>query len=134
MTPPVGIPLKLWRWGYPHKKSAIDFCSAYSSTDNFLSAIPISDWFIFCCRDLMLHKKGTENNNFFFDEAWVNKISIVANSIVSTWDCHNNFHVRLVQLFQSETGTVIPKPNWDNFSQVRLAWLIPRDTGTIVPM
>ena len=31
----------------------------YSSTDNLLSPIPIpvSDWLIFCCGNLMLHQK-----------------------------------------------------------------------------
>ena len=28
-----------------------------SSTDNFLPPIPISDWLIFCCRNLILHEK-----------------------------------------------------------------------------
>ena len=29
----------------------------YSSTDNFLSPNPISDWFLFCCGNSMLHQK-----------------------------------------------------------------------------
>ena len=44
------------------------YCSAdnyyiYSCADNFLSPIPVSDWLIFCCRNLTLHQKHD-----FFDE------------------------------------------------------------------
>ena len=39
---------------------------AYSSTDNFLSLIPISDWLIFCCVKLMLHKKRNQNDKHEF--------------------------------------------------------------------
>ena len=28
----------------------------YRSTKNFLTPIPVSDWLIFCCRDLILHQ------------------------------------------------------------------------------
>ena len=35
----------------------MDPYSANSSTNNFLSPIPISDWLIFCRGNLMLHKK-----------------------------------------------------------------------------
>ena len=28
-----------------------------NSTDNFLSPIPVSDWLIFCCGNLILHQK-----------------------------------------------------------------------------
>ena len=40
----------------------------YSSTDDFLSLIPISDWLIFCCGNSILHQKRNENDkntNFF---------------------------------------------------------------------
>ena len=30
---------------------------SYSSTDNFLSLIPVSDWSIFCCGNFILHQK-----------------------------------------------------------------------------
>ena len=29
----------------------------YSSTNNFFSPIPVSDWLIFCCRNFILHQK-----------------------------------------------------------------------------
>ena len=32
-------------------------CYACSSTDNFLSSVPVSDWIIFCCGNLILHQK-----------------------------------------------------------------------------
>ena len=42
---------------------------AYSSTDSFLASIPVSDWLIFCCGNLILYKKRNENDkNKFFDE------------------------------------------------------------------
>ena len=37
----------------------------------------------------------------------------------------------LVRLFSSDTGTVVPKWDWHNYSQVRLAQLFSNDTGTI---
>ena len=42
----------------------------HSSTDIFLSPIPVSVWLIFCCGNLILHRKKNENdeNTFFFDE------------------------------------------------------------------
>ena len=41
----------------------------YGSADNFLSPIPVFDWLIFCCRNLILHQKRNENDkNKFFDE------------------------------------------------------------------
>ena len=47
----------------------MDSYFAYSSTDNFLFPIPISDWLIFCCGKLMLHKKRNQNEKHkFFDE------------------------------------------------------------------
>ena len=36
-----------------------DVCS---STDNFLSPIPVSDWLIYCCGNLILIKEGNEND------------------------------------------------------------------------
>ena len=41
------------------------FCShavSTCSTDNFLSSIPVFDWLIFCCTNLILHQKKTEND------------------------------------------------------------------------
>ena len=38
------------------------FCVTYSSTDNFLSPIPVSGWLIFCCGNLILYQKRNENN------------------------------------------------------------------------
>ena len=32
-------------------------CFLYSSTDNILSAIPVSDWLIFCCENSILYQK-----------------------------------------------------------------------------
>ena len=41
----------------------------YTSTDNSLSSIPVSDLLIFCCGNLILIKKINENDkNKFFDE------------------------------------------------------------------
>ena len=54
--------------------------SACSSTDNFLSPIPISDWLIFCWENLMLHKKRTENDKtHFFDEKQKNAKKVCVN-------------------------------------------------------
>ena len=36
--------------------------NGYSSTDNFLSPILISDWLISCCENLILRQKINENN------------------------------------------------------------------------
>ena len=44
----------------------MDSYFAYSSTDNFLSLIPISDWLIFCRGKLMLHKKRNQNDKHEF--------------------------------------------------------------------
>ena len=41
----------------------------YISTENFLLPIPISEWLLFCCRNLILLKKRNENDEHnFFDE------------------------------------------------------------------
>ena len=41
----------------------------YTSTDNSLSSIPVSDLLIFCCGNSILIKKINENDkNKFFDE------------------------------------------------------------------
>ena len=33
------------------------FSHSYSSTDNFVLAVLVSDWLIFCCESLILHQK-----------------------------------------------------------------------------
>ena len=40
----------------------IKMFSKYSSTDNFLSPVPVSDWLIFCCGNSMLYQKKNEND------------------------------------------------------------------------
>ena len=44
--------------------------SAYSSTDNFLSPIRISDWLIFCCENLIRYQKKEMkyDKNTIFDK------------------------------------------------------------------
>ena len=40
-----------------------------NSTEKFLLLIPVSDCLIFCCANLILHKKRNENDkNTFFNE------------------------------------------------------------------
>ena len=43
---------------------------AYSSTDNFLSPILISDWLIFCCENLIRYQKKEtkDDKNTIFDK------------------------------------------------------------------
>ena len=36
---------------------------AYGSTDNFLLPIPVSDWLILCCGNLILHQKNKNKND-----------------------------------------------------------------------
>ena len=51
------------------------FYVTHSSADNFLSPIPVSDWLIFFCGNLILHQKIRKNDTemkmiktHFFDE------------------------------------------------------------------
>ena len=37
--------------------------SIHSSTDNFLSPIPVSDWSIFCCENLLLQQRERNEND-----------------------------------------------------------------------
>ena len=43
----------------------------YSSTDNFLSPVPVFDWLIFCCANLILYQKRNDNDKKQF--FWCNK-------------------------------------------------------------
>ena len=50
--------MKLLRYGFTS-----------SSTDNFWSPIPISDWLISCCGNLIIYQKGKKNKkDKYFDE------------------------------------------------------------------
>ena len=46
---------------FPTESSRV-FPHSYSSTDNFVSPILVSDWLIFCCENLILHQKRNEND------------------------------------------------------------------------
>lgn len=43
------------------------------------------------------------------------------------------FQGELAWLFSNDTGTIIPKWNWRDYSQVKAARLLPSETDTVVP-
>ena len=47
-------------WFNCHVAAFLQTVQTYSSTDNFLPHIPVSDWLIFCFGNSILHQKKTK--------------------------------------------------------------------------